>query len=303
MAALVPGARAGADCMLVRERAAIVPVPHFALHFGESSEVPRRIRCSTSIDKNLPTLCVPIYAYNLWDGATGFQFAISSPKPPIGFDRGPEIVGVAMIVEATPAGAVTSIDLATNGPVCGPALLGCLRLATSDLPESFQIQVTDHRGWGRCAVRTPYGAWRGASVDLGGARVGAGICPADGCGPNGPIADLRANQGAFASLVDLAWTSGTGNYTLLRYRNDGRYPADPWDGELLAFLPSTVTRYSYSSPLPGTLRIAGWSITRDTHGNLTAASNIECGSLASILVQLPVGVQSTRWGGIKRLYR
>ena len=301
---LLVAAPAGADCLLVRERDAAAPTPHLALHFGNPADVPRLIQCATSLDKNLPTLCVPIYAYNLWDGASGFQFAISTPRPPIGFDRGSEIMVLQMKVDESNGGALTSLDLAASVPVCGPVLLGCLRLPTADLPESFQIAITGHSVSGRCAVQMASGEWWTATGDRGGARVGTGVqCGDDACAPNEPIADLRVTQGGRASIVDVAWTSGSGNYTMLRYRTDGRYPVDPWDGELLGFLPSNITQYSYSTPVPGELRIAAWSITRSTHGDLMAVSNVECGALTSILIQLPVTTVPSLWGGMKSLYR
>jgi hypothetical protein len=249
-------------------------------------------------------LCVPIYAYNLWEGASGFQFAISTPRPPIGFDRGAEIMVLQMKVDDVNGAAITSLDLAASAPVCGPVLLGCLRLPTADLPESFQIAIKNHSISGRCAVRAASGEWWPATADRGGARVGAGVqCAGDACAPNQPITGLRVSQGGRASIVDIAWTSGSGNYTMLRYRTDGQYPVDPWDGELLGFLPSNITRYSYSSPVPGELRIAAWSITRSTYGDLTAVSNVECGALTSILIQLPVSTIPSLWGGMKSLYR
>lgn len=90
---------------------------------------------------------------------------------------------------------------------------------------------------------------------------------------------------------------------MLRVRTDGRYPSNPWDGELLAFVPSTTRFMTLFTPLSGELRIAAWSVERGAYGQLLAASSMECGSLASVTVHLPVGVASRRWTQVKELYR
>jgi hypothetical protein len=297
-------APAAAQCVLVRERNAPDFAPHIALHFGTPAEVPVAIQCATSLDKNLPTLCIPIYAYNLREGARGFEFAIRTPRAPIGFDRGEAIVLLELRIDEGPEGATTSLRLSADRAVCGPALIGCLRLPTADLPENFGITMMDHTMAGRCAVQSPDGTWHEASVDRGGAWVGSGAqCPGEPCGANTPIDDLRVAHGTRPGVLSLSWRNGSGSFTLLRYRTDGRAPADPWDGELLAFLPSTVTQYSYSLSVPGDVRIAAWSITRGPFGIYHAASSLECGALASILVQLPVAVAPTDWARVKTLYR
>jgi hypothetical protein len=302
--ALDPSTGVRADCLLVRERELTYPIPHLALHFGDAADVPLHIQCSTSLDKNLPSLCVPIYAYNLGEGVSGFQFALNTPTPPTGFDRGPEITVLQMNVDTLSGTAITSFDLTTSAPICGPAFLGCIRLATAGLPESFQITMVEHHASILCAARTVAGEWRTATMDHGGAFIGPGSqCGDDLCHSNGPITNLRATQGARASIIDLSWRSGTGNYTLLRYRTDGHYPVDPWDGEPLGFLPSDITHYTYSTPLPGDVRIAAWSISRTAHGDYSSASNLECGSLTSITIQLPVAVVPSQWGSMKNLYR
>lgn len=298
------GAPARGECLLVHERDLTYPIPHLALHFGDPADVPLHIRCSTSLDKNLPSFCVPIYAYNLGEGVSGFQFALRTPSSPSGFDPGPGVTVVQMTVDPVDGEAVTSFDLTASAPVCGPALLGCVRLATGELPESFQITMVEQHASVRCAARTVAGEWRSVIMDHGGAFVEqGGQCADDVCRSNGPITDLRATQGERASIIDLSWTSGTGSYTLLRYRTDGRYPADPWDGEPMAFVPSDITLYRYSTPLPGDLRIAAWSISRTPHGDFSSASSLECGSMASIVIQLPVTTVPNRWGSIKNLYR
>jgi hypothetical protein len=274
------------------------------LHFGTPADLPSLVDCATTIDRNLPTLCVPIHAYGLWEGAFGFEFGLRTPTAPVGFDHGADISVLQMKVELDSEGAITSLRLGTNGRVCGPALLGCLQLATADLPESFRVTVAGHQETGRCAAGTADGTWRKLAVDHGGARLGPGLlCPPDPCAVHHPVRDLRAQHGAHFDFVDIEWTNGSGNYTMLRARTDGRFPADPWDGELLAFLPAGQTRYTHVASSPVELHIAAWSVSQGPQGNLFAASSIECGALASFQVQLPVATRPGSWTTVKTLFR
>jgi len=302
---LAPGlvSTARGQCVLVRERTPQY-APHLAMHFGDVAEIPRNLQCASALDKRLPTLCVPIYAYNLWEGATSFELAIRTPMPPVGFDRGPEIMDVTMTVNIDAEGARTSLRMRGAGPLCGPVLLGCLRISTANAPDQFRVTVAPHATSGLAAVQTPSGEWRALQIDDGGARVGLGAdCPPATCPTNSAVRDLVAAPGEISGSLSLGWTGGSGNFTLLRYRMDGEYPADPWDGELLAFLPSTVNSLRHLFNESGELRVAAWSVTRGPFATLYAASNLECGSLASAIVHIPVGVSTKSWGNVKTLYR
>jgi len=305
LAVVVHAFGADAQCVLVRERNTTAPyVPHIALHFGAAADVPRHVLCASPLDKGAGTFCVPVYAYDLWEGADTFEFSVTTPTSPIGFERGPGITSFEMSVHDTNGGVATSLRLYASHPLCGPILLGCLRLPTNDLPNTFSIPVESHIGTGRRAVRAPNGEWRNFAVDAGGAQVGvSATCPSNSCELMAAVDDLRAAPGEYAGMLDLSWVPGSAPFTMLRVRTDGRYPADPWDGEFLAFLPSTTSHTTMFTPLSGELRIAAWSIDRGTFGQLLAASNMECGSLASVTVHLPVGVASARWTQVKALYR
>lgn len=300
-----PGSQVGAsECILVQERGIPSPKSHLTLHFGDPEDVPARIQCATGVDKNQGSFCVPVYAYNLWEGATEFEFSIHTPQPPLGFDRSPFITGVEMGFESVTGGTRTNLRLTAGAPVCGPVSLGCLRLTAANLPDAFAIQLGPNRASGRLAARTPRGDWRDLAVRSESARVGIAVtCPGDECDPLAPIRDLQITPGERSGIIDLAWHSGTGSYTLFRYRTDGRYPVDPWDGNFLAFLPSTLERVSQFVNFSGEMRVAAWSVSRGPFGQLLAVSTVECGSVATLQVHLPVGVQSTRWDRVKSLYR
>jgi hypothetical protein len=295
---------ARARCFFEHDHSGSGYAPCFVVHFADPSELPLRVACSTTPDPSRPELCIPVYAYDLWDGADAFEFSISTPEPPLGFDPGPGIELSKIKIDMAPDVAVTSLQLGSHDTVCGPIFLGCLRLPTPKLPASFAIGLGPDVSTGRCAAHAKDGGWRASTIDPAAAHVGAGLeCPPEACTTNTPITGLVSYQGEGAGLIHFEWTSGSGSYTMLRFRTDGRYPADPWDGELLALLPSDVTRFTHGSHVPGEMRVSAWSVSYGPQGNLRAASGIDCGALTSIVVQLPVGTASSSWSGMKTLYR
>jgi hypothetical protein len=257
------------------------------------------------LDPSALAFSIPIYAYNLWAGADAFDLALTLPRAPLGFDPGPAIVHAALDLAPGRNGAIlVGLHLESAEPVCGPVLLGKLRVAAADLPDDFLVTVDPHPASGRLAARDLDANWLPLVVDAGGARVGHGAsCPRAPCTPNKPITDLIAAPGTQPGLFELAWTSGSGTDTWLAFRTDGRYPADPRDGKLLALVPSEVSSYTHRFDISGTVHIAAWSITRGPSGNLVAVSPVECGALVSAHVHLPVGVSPRSWGQVKTTYR
>ena len=199
---------------------------------------------------------------------------------------------------------VVELRLSARTPVCGPALLGCLRLPTQGLPEQFIIDVLPNPGSGHRGARSHDGAWREAFIDEGGAYIGVEPeCDSSLNAIEDPVRDLDVESGILAGTIALSWTSGSGAYTMLRYRYDGKYPSDPWDGELLALLPSSIQQDTHVFHFPGEMRITAWSVDLDATGQVHTASSIECGSLATSTVHAPVGVETRGWGRVKALYR
>src|SRR5262245_3574637 len=232
---------AHATCVLVQERTPRY-APHVALHFGADADVPTDLQCATGIDAGAGTFAIPIYAYNLWVGADAFDLALTLPQAPLGIEPGPGIARAVLdVVPGRDGGVLVGLHFESDGPVCGPVLLGKLRIATTDLPDEFLVTVDPHPTSGLLAARDPQANWRPFVVDAGGARIGTGAsCPRAPCAPNKPTTDLVASPGGQPGVLELAWTSGSGTDTWLAYRTDGRYPADPWDGKLLALVPSDV---------------------------------------------------------------
>jgi hypothetical protein len=301
--AAILATNARAQCVLLQERQGPEYTPHISVHFGDLSELPGRVRCSTSIEERSGYWCIPVYAWNLWDDARNVEFAIRTPTEPTGFDRGPQISGVQMYFKTDETGTTTSFDLSSDEPLCGPTLLGCLRLSAAELPESFSISLGEHSLTQRKAVQGSSGNWRTFSVHGEGTVGGTGSCSEDACSINQPIANLNLRNGDSRGLIDLSWTPGSGTFTLLRYRLDGRYPTDPWDGEVLAFLPSNIQNLSTRVDFTGAVHVTAWSVTRGANGRLLDSSNIECGSVSSLMVHQPIAVETTQWHQMKTLYR
>lgn len=295
--------RATADCIIVHERAPSY-MPRIAVHFGPESDVPGAVQCATAIDPGAATFCVPIYAYNLRDGATDFEFAVRLPSAPLEFIADPAFDEVTLTVSAGTQGVVAGLRLVSSVLACGPRRLGCLLLATADLPGDFQIFVDTHPETARRAVRDARGTWHSLVVESGGARVGEGAaCPRGPCSDETPVTELVAEHGGEAGALDLRWRSGSGHFTLLCARNDGRYPNDPWDGQFIALLPADIQEYTHRFSNSGTVYLAAWSVTRGPFGSLLATSTMECGALVSARVDLPVGISQRSWGQVKTLFR
>lgn len=292
-----------AECILVRERQAPLYTPHLSVHFGAPEEVPSHIQCATTIEKRSGYWCIPVYAWNLWDDVRHVEFAMRTPIEPTGFDKGPQISGVQIEFDSDDTGTTSSFELSSSEPLCGPALLGCLRLSVADLPQSFAVQLEAHHVTQRRAVQTTTGNWRSFSVH-GDAEIGnPESCVADACEINRAVADLTLRSTTSPGHVALSWIPGSGSFTLIRYRKDGRYPTDPWDGELMAFLPSSISEFDTQLDFSGDIHVTAWSVTRGLQGRLLESSHVECGSVAALTVHRPIAIEETRWHEVKNLYR
>lgn len=291
------------DCIVVHERTPQY-TPHVAIHFGPPADVPRDIRCATTIDRNADTFCVPLYAYNLWDGVSAFELALRLPVAPLAFDADPAIASSTVEISPGANGIAVGLRLLANAPLCGPVRLGCARFATAELPDVFAIDVEAHPVTNRRAACDPRGNWRSLAVDAGGAHIGLDTeCPRGPCAAEAPVTALAASSGDEPGVLEFEWQSGSGSYTLFCVRTDGRYPADPWDGRFLALLPSDVRSYTHRFEETGTVHVAAWSVTRGAFGALHATSNMECGGLVSALVDMPIGIATRSWGDVKALFR
>jgi hypothetical protein len=117
------------------------------------------------------------------------------------------------------------------------------------------------------------------------------------------VTELTAQPGDETGVLHLAWRSGSGHFTLLCARDDGRYPSHPWDGQFLALLPADIQDYTHRFSNSGTVYLAAWSVTRGPFGSLHTTSTLECGALVSARVDLPVGISPRSWGQVKTLFR
>ena len=289
------GADAGAQCILVRERGGPEYAPHFVLHFGDADGVPRDIRCSTSLDKEKPTFDVPIYAYNLWEGADAFDLAVRTPLPPVAFDPGAGIDGFEMDVHTeASARRQPALDRIARS-VAGLSRQSALRLRR--LPESCQLLLSDNRG--RAGRRRRRGSWRAAIADGGGAHVAQTrlVRPHRVASKRRPRPRGRARRRR--RTHESSWRERLWQLHAPAHRTDGR-TSDRGTA-------SCSLSYPRQRRISAAVRLASravdhrWSVTRGPLGDLMAPP-IECGSLASVSVQIP-STSHLRLGSSERLYR
>lgn len=301
--ALLTPAGVLAQCNLSTEPLASIETPRMALHFGAPEDIPTHIQTRVPLGKTPSDLCVPIYAYNLGAGADRFEFAVRAPRAPLGFEAGPGIVEQVLETTVRDDGVVANLRLVAADLLCGPVLLGCLHLPSEGLPQRFALLVVPHEATGHKGPRLEDGLWRTATIDDGGAFVGLSPPCSEDPDLNLQITDLEAFLAPDRLTLELAWRRGTGRETLLRYRMGGPYPTTPSDGEFLALVPSGTERLVHKFRTSGEVHITAWSITRGPSGRIEVLSGVECGSLATSSVHLPIGVAERSWGQVKVLYR
>src|SRR5262245_2421319 len=102
------------DCIIVQERSPQYAA-HGAMHFGSADDVPGLLQCSSPLDKSQPTFAIPIYAYNLREGADAFELALRLPRAPLGFDPGPGILIAAITAESSDGAYLAALRLESAG--------------------------------------------------------------------------------------------------------------------------------------------------------------------------------------------
>jgi len=127
------------------------------------------------------------------------------------------------------------------------------------------------------------------------------ICPE----PNMPVKDFYAITGPGCS-IKVGWTSGEGNRTMVRYHLD-HYPEGYSDGALLCELGSTpgevLFYYHTGMPQGQLVYYTAFSLTRDSGGNISLDSFVECSAMDTVRASCVTAVEESSWGEIKSLYR
>lgn len=264
--------------------------------------------CAHALPVSLPApLAVPLYAYNLQGEVEAVRFRLLATVEITGLTPGPGLDGSASAPTAVGDGWVMDVQLSADG-LCGPLLLGEVTLAVPAGCAGLTVDVAGHggepapivtiSGRGELPAVTPrHGAYAGAP-DLY-------HCQQPLCWePHTAVTGFEPLQQGGA-IIELAWTAGSGEYTMIRQRKDGVAPNSVFDGKLLAIVP-TVPGLSYAILHEHPEAIQYWytafsvSMSGDT---VTLGSSLECGSFTTATVDPSIPADPVTWGAVKNAYR
>jgi hypothetical protein len=280
-----------------------------AVHFGDASSVPSDIVCSRSMLPSELVIDVPIWAYNLHEGAEYFEFSIASNESIAVFvpDNCISVVGSCRCQ----CGSIYRLDVALQGcePICGPARIGWAQIVRVHQSDPVWIDLRPNSQTGKMLAMDSYGKSHNMFSPQHGGYAGQAYlysCQEPICEePNEPVTSLIAEKGSGCS-VKLMWKAGSGNRTMIRFRTD-RYPTGTSDGDLAVEVPSTPgeNQFFFHTDItpPVTLFYKAFSLTRDAGDTIVRDSFVECGSVDMIDFKCEIATREASWGAIKNLFK
>jgi hypothetical protein len=280
-----------------------------AVHFGDEASIPSDIVCSRSMLSSEYSLDVPIWAYNLHEGARYFEFSIASNESLAVFvpDNCFSIVASCRYQ----CEAYYRLDLAIQAcePKCGPLRLGTVQVFRVAGCDPVWIDLRPNSQTGEMLAIDAYNRSHNMFSPQHGGFIGLNYlyaCQPPICEePNAPVTDFVAERGPGCS-VKLTWIAGSGNRTMIRYRTD-QYPTGISDGELAVEVPSTPgeSQYFYHTEItsPATFYYKAFSLTRDAGDLITRDSFVECASVDTVTIKCEIAVQPVTWGAIKDYFK
>ncbi|MBN2185009.1 MAG: hypothetical protein JW746_06740 [Candidatus Krumholzibacteriota bacterium] len=278
----------------------------YCVHFGDLSQIPEDIICSTGRDPGEDIVQVPIYCYNLHEGVSYMEFALQSNDSILSFSPQNGLTLASSSYDILEGSFRMNLKL-TGSSVCGPLLAGILYIlpgVSSDVTwinivPNFNTQkmyTLDSFGDGHYAFSPQHGGYIGNSYLF--------TCQQPLCEePNMPVTELSA-EGGYSRNVQLTWKAGAGNYTVIRMRED-RFPTGYEDGELVIATESEpgqqMSFLHLGVPDLGILYYTAYSLNVDGGGNVFQDSFVECGATDTVLVHYQIGTENSSWGKIKSL--
>jgi len=280
-----------------------------AVHFGDAASVPSDIICSRSMVPSELAIDVPIWAYNLHEGAEYFEFSIVSNESLAVFVPDNCISVIASCRCACGSNYRLDVALQACEPICGPARIGWAQIIRVRQSDPVWVDMRSNSQTGRMFAMDTHGKSHNMFSSQHGGYIGQKYlysCQEPICEePNTPVTDLSADPGPGCS-VKLMWTAGSGNRTMIRFRTD-RYPTGISDGELAVEVPSAPGESQYffhtEIPSPATLFYKTFSLTRDAGGLITRDSFVECASVDTVRVKCEIAARESSWGAIKNLFK
>ncbi len=279
-----------------------------AVHFGDASSIPSDIVCSRGMLAGETVIDVPLWAYNLHEGAIYLEFSVASNESIAVFtpDNAWNVVGSSHSY----SGSESRLDLALQAMqgVCGPVRIGYVQIVRIHGDDPVWIDLRPNGQTGKMIEMDGRGNWHDVFSPQHGGFLGQSYlsaCQEPICEePNAPVTGFTAEKGQ-GCAVKLSWVAGSGNRTMVRYRTD-RYPRGAEDGTLAVETPSVPGEIQCclqigvsAAPI---LYFTAFSLTRDAGETITRASFVECASVDTAGVACEIGVESTSWGAIKSLF-
>jgi hypothetical protein len=264
--------------------------------------------CAVPLPGTLPgALALPLYAYNLQGEASGARLRLVASTAITGFQPAAGVTRSRMDGPLQDGG-LWFVDLELSGTLCGPALLGQLELLVPAGATTLFADVAGFGGSGSPTVTNVFSGELPAVSPRHGVYAGATDlyhCQPPLCRePHAPVRGLIALQsGGF--VIELGWTAGGGEFTMIRCRTDGVSPMSVFEGELLAVIP-TIPGQSYAVIHANPLASRYWytafevSLSGDV---VTLGSRLECDSFTSASVDPSIPVTNATWGAVKNTYR
>jgi hypothetical protein len=280
-----------------------------AVHFGDAASIPSDIVCSRSLLPGESVIDVPLWAYNLHEGAIYLEFSVASNESISVFtpDNSWNVVGISRYV----SGSEYRLDLALQAmqSVSGPVRIGYAQIVRVHGSDPVWIDLRPNSQTGKMIEMDNRGNLHDIFSPQHGGFLGQSYlytCQEPICEePNAPVSGFTAEKG-LGCAVELSWVAGSGNRTMVRYRTD-RYPRGTEDGVLAIEIPSIPGEIQCclqigvsAAPI---LYYTAFSLTRDAGELITRGSFVECASVDTAAVTCEIGVESTSWGAIKSLFK
>jgi hypothetical protein len=276
-----------------------------AVHFGTADDIPTDIICSRGRMPGEEIVEVPLWFYNAHEGLTYLEFGVESNDTIVGFEP-----ASCMDIFHQSHFEVKKIfrwnlKIEACAPMCGPGLIGNLLIKPADSSELTWINLTTNYHTQRMyATDWLFNEHLMFSPTHGG-YVGSGYlytCQEPICEePNLPAEGLTATAG-FGLAVQLKWTAGEGNYTVIRARTDG-FPAGYGDGRLVVEMPTNYGQscyfYDTYAPQGSIIYYKAFSLTRSGEEVITD-SFVECAATDTTFTHGFIATEETSWGGIKK---
>lgn len=279
-----------------------LPRVDFSAGGGEASA------CAHALPASLPApLAVPLYAYNLQGEAEAVRFRVLATVEITGFTPGPGLDAEASTPNSGGDGWVLDVRLSAAG-LCGPALLGEVVLAVPAGCLGLTVDVAGHGGEPAPVVTTAGRGELPAVTPRHGAYAGAPDvyhCQQPLCRePHTAVTGFQPVQQGGA-IIELAWTAGSGEYTMIRQRKDGVAPTSIFDGKLLAVVPTTPGHaYTILHEHPEAIQYWYTAFSVSMSGDMvTLGSSLECGSFTTASVDPSIPTDPVTWGAVKNAYR